>query len=357
MANIAFVVHRYAPYPGGSENYVQWMAEECLSRGHTVTVYAGQHKGDLNGVKVLSDFDAMLRQKCHDLVVVHGSGVQYQDIFLSGAAQIESNGNQILFLPILSRYSPIEEYAIHNCSFYGYSTSIDVDMYNRLEKSLHKHVSIKTFVPHGIPIIDNKILMDKTIIRNAILDYVNNGRSKKYENDTEIFFSCGGFWENKDHLKLADIFNQCRKRNQILIITGYGGDTKYKPEKLDGVFSIVVEKRNAVLNYMNASDCYIMSSKEEGFGLTLLEASMLEVNWISTPVAGALQLAHEIERLPNLWQALSRSIFDIKDEQHFSRLIAGGYKKSKKDMRLLQYHILDNRTIKNTVDGIVKCRI
>ena len=31
---LLFVVHRYAPFPGGSEYYVQAMTEEALSRGH-----------------------------------------------------------------------------------------------------------------------------------------------------------------------------------------------------------------------------------------------------------------------------------------------------------------------------------
>ena len=55
MAKLLYVVHRYAPVPGGSENYVRDMAEETLSRGHEVWVLAGEHQGDLNGVKVSSD--------------------------------------------------------------------------------------------------------------------------------------------------------------------------------------------------------------------------------------------------------------------------------------------------------------
>ena len=45
---ICFVVHRYAPYPGGSEYNVQRMAEECKRRGHNVIVLTGDHQGDFN---------------------------------------------------------------------------------------------------------------------------------------------------------------------------------------------------------------------------------------------------------------------------------------------------------------------
>jgi hypothetical protein len=60
---ILFVVHRYAPYPGGSEMYVQWMAEEMLSRFYDVTVLAHEHMGDLNGVKVTNDYNVLLDPK------------------------------------------------------------------------------------------------------------------------------------------------------------------------------------------------------------------------------------------------------------------------------------------------------
>ena len=68
---LLFVVHRYAPYPGGSEYNTANMAEEMLRRGHDVTVLAGQHQGDYNGVKVSNDYNAILNQPW-DLIIVHG---------------------------------------------------------------------------------------------------------------------------------------------------------------------------------------------------------------------------------------------------------------------------------------------
>ena len=61
MAKICFVVHRYAPFPGGSEYYVQQMAEECVQRHHDVTVLAGEHKGHLNGVRLTSDANDLIK--------------------------------------------------------------------------------------------------------------------------------------------------------------------------------------------------------------------------------------------------------------------------------------------------------
>ena len=59
---LLFVVHRYAPFPGGSEYYVQNMAEEMLRRKHYVTVLTHQHKGDYNGVTVTSEYNQVLNQ-------------------------------------------------------------------------------------------------------------------------------------------------------------------------------------------------------------------------------------------------------------------------------------------------------
>ena len=71
---LLFVVHRYAPYPGGSEYYVQNMAEEMLKRKHEVTVLAHEHKGDYNGVIASNDYNTILNQPW-DLIIVHGGDV------------------------------------------------------------------------------------------------------------------------------------------------------------------------------------------------------------------------------------------------------------------------------------------
>ena len=53
MARLLFVVHRYVPFPGGSEYFVRDMAEESLRRGHAVTVLTHWHRGDRSGLASL----------------------------------------------------------------------------------------------------------------------------------------------------------------------------------------------------------------------------------------------------------------------------------------------------------------
>ena len=99
---ICYVVHRYAPYPGGSENYVRDMAEETLARGHEVTVFAGEHQGNLHGVRVTSDPQVLLEK--WDLIVVHGGDVNVQNWVLSYAEKL---GGPVLYLLILPSQSPV----------------------------------------------------------------------------------------------------------------------------------------------------------------------------------------------------------------------------------------------------------
>ena len=113
---LCFVVHRYAPFPGGSEYYVQQMAEEALSRGHDVTVLAGEHKGDLNGVKVTSEVSSLINK---DLVIVHGGDVHVQNYVLSMAKNINS---PILYLIIKPSDSPVCLQALKDVKYIGRSS-------------------------------------------------------------------------------------------------------------------------------------------------------------------------------------------------------------------------------------------
>ena len=80
--SLLFVVHRYPPYRGGSEYYVQQMAEESLKRGYTVSVFTNDHMGDLNGVRVTSDSNIL--DEPFDLIIVHGGGCNNQNHYGPG---------------------------------------------------------------------------------------------------------------------------------------------------------------------------------------------------------------------------------------------------------------------------------
>lgn len=263
MSRILYVVHRYAPFPGGSENYVRDMAEETLSRGHEVAVFAGEHKGDWNGVRVSGDPQILLEN--WDLIVVHGGDVALQNFVLANSARITS---PILFMLIIPSESDIYKHALHHCKFIGCSTKEDWEYVQR-KGIVHKSVQIT----HGI---DPKISTGKS------------GFREKFGIKTELMFlSCGGYWHNKRMLELVNVFNQVGRYDVTLVTTGYDNRFDIKPQDSEYVKNIMLDDREDVLSAIKDADLYIMHSDREGFGLVLLESMLNGTPWAARNLAGA----------------------------------------------------------------------
>jgi glycosyltransferase involved in cell wall biosynthesis len=263
MARILYVVHRYAPYPGGSENYVRDMAEETLSRGHEVCVFTGEHKGDWNGVRV-TDLVNTLNEKW-DLIVVHGGDVGVQDFVLRHAKDIES---PILFMLIVPSMSQTYLNAIQDVKYVGCSTIEDWDYVNDrgvVEKSVQ--------ISHGI---DPKISTGTKGFREKY------GITTKY-----MILSCGGYWPNKAMRELVEAFDKVGRDDITLVLTGYDNRHGIKPEDSKNVKALMIDDRDEVLSAIADADLYIMHSHKEGFGLVLLESMLNKTPWASRNIAGA----------------------------------------------------------------------
>lgn len=263
MAKIVYVVHRYAPFPGGSENYVRDMAEETLSRGHEVIVFAGEHKGDHNGVRVTSD-PAIFNENI-DLVVVHGGDVGWQDNLL---VQCEKLRAPVLFMMIIPSESPVYQFARDRVKFIGCSTKEDWS-YVREHGLWPKAVEVR----HGI---------DPKISTGGF------GFRQKYGIKTELMFlSCGGYWHNKRMQELVDLFNKVGRYDITLVTTGYDNRFGIKPEDSQFVKNLLIDNRDDVMSAIREADLYIMHSDREGFGLVLLESMLNHTPWAARDLAGA----------------------------------------------------------------------
>lgn len=260
---IVLVVHRYAPYPGGSENYVRDIAEEMLSRGHEVIVFAGEHKGDHNGVRVTSD--PVIFNENIDLVVVHGGDVPWQDNLL---IQCEKIPAPVVFMLIIPSESPVYKFARDKVKFIGCSTKEDWN-YIREHGLWPKAVEIR----HGI---DPKISTGQL------------GFREKYGIETELMFlSCGGYWPNKKMKELVDVFDQVGRNDITLVTTGYDNRFSIKPEDSKYVKNLMLDDRDDVMSAIREADLYIMHSDREGFGLVLLESMLNGTPWAARDLAGA----------------------------------------------------------------------
>jgi glycosyltransferase involved in cell wall biosynthesis len=176
--NICYVAHRYYPYPGGTEYYVKNLAEETLAQGHDVTVLAGQHRGDQNGVRVTNDLNILVREQ-FDLVVVHGSGVAMQDSVLINARQIPS---PVMFMIIRPEESKQIFPAMENSDYIACSTPTDWRFVKKYRQD-HKAVQVN----HSISPFDKPL---------------NNERHNAYGSPYAI--SVGGFWSHKGHKELSE---------------------------------------------------------------------------------------------------------------------------------------------------------
>lgn len=265
MKRILYCVHRYAPYNGGSENYVKNLAEETLRQGHDVTVFAGEHLGDLHGVKVTNDPQCIFKK--WDLIVVHGGDVGLQNYVLSHARKCIS---PILYLLILPSNSPVCVQALHDVHYIGCSTPAD---WRHVEYWNMSHKAVK--------------------IRHSIKDEESIGASgfrERYNITTPyMFLSCGGFWENKAFRDLVRLFEQSDRPDTTLVLTGYDDRNGLKAhlEGIPGVMPLMLNDRNEVLSALRETDLYIMHSTSEGFGLVLLESMWNYAPWAARHIAGA----------------------------------------------------------------------
>ena len=316
MKRLLYVVHRYAPYPGGSENYVRDMAEESLSRGHEVWVLAGEHKGDLNGVKVTSDLE-ILGQK-FDLIIVHGGDVGWQNIVLMNAERITS---PILFMIIKPSESPVYLHAMKHCKYLGCSAPED---WHLTEKHNYRSKSVR--VIHGI---DEKISVGLP------------GFRYKYKIKTKyMFLSCGGFWPNKAMNELVKVFNDIGRNDTTLVLTGYDNRHNIMPVESEFVKPMMIEDRDEVLSAIHDADLYIMHSFSEGFGLVLLEAMLNKTPWASRKIAGA-----------NLMQEFG---FTYTRDTELMNYIIDFNKVSESKIEDAYEYVTLNHMIKNTVNDIMR---
>lgn len=259
MSRCLFVVHRYAPYPGGSEYYVRDMAEKMLSRGHDVTVLTHQHQGDLNGVKVTSNYLTLADE--WDMIIVHGGDVSSQNVVHANAAVIES---PVLYMIIKPSDSEICVHGMKHHRFIAYSTSMDIE-HCRKHSVLFKSRRVR----HGI-------VPSRTIAAKV---WPSPG--------PPVFVSAGGFYPHKAMVPLAEAFEKSDVAGELHLF-GYGEGPM--PKETDRVKVFFGKEKEEVMSAIANADAYIMNSYEEGFGLVLLEAMMNKTPWYARNIAGAYDM-------------------------------------------------------------------
>ncbi len=313
--DLLFVVHRYPPFPGGSEYYVRDMAEAAVAAGHTASVLAGQHGGDTNGVHVTSD--GSILSKPHDLIIVHGADVAIQDFVLKNAAKIPS---PILYLIILPSETPVALEALQSARWIGCSTPAD---WAHVEKHgvVHKAVEVR----HGIRISESI--------------GVEGFRVKHNITTKQMFLSCGGYWPHKQMRELVELFNEAAPPDTTLVLTGYDNRSNAMPAPSPFVKPMLLDDKQEVMNAMREADLLILHSEKEGFGLVLLEAMLNETPWAARHIAGA-----------QLLQDYGFTYIEDADLVHFMR----DFKRNPVQIKKAVSYVTENHLIEHTLSDILK---
>lgn len=303
---LLFVVHRYVPYPGGSEYYVRDMAEEALRKGHDVTVLTHTHQGDQNGVKVTEDYN-ILGQKW-DLIIVHGGDVVSQNIVHYNAYAI-NRVSPVAYMLIKPSQSDICLNGLKHHRFVTYSTMDDIEF-------LHKHDvwNKARRIRHGI-------VPERTIV-------------EKKNHDKPIYVSAGGFYPHKAMMPLAEAFEKSDVEGELHLY-GYGeGPMPNQTERVKVFFG---QPKENVMQAIASANAYIMNSYEEGFGLVLLEAMMNKTPWFARNIAGA----REMSQYGNIYE----------NETELMKLLKS-YKRLDKKIEDAYSYVMANHTISETVCDI-----
>lgn len=314
---ILLICHRYAPYPGGTENYMRDIAEELLSRGHEVAVLAQMHQGNLNGVNVTSDLGALYYD--WDLIVIHLCYLQLQEYVVSILHTVPS---PVLFLPIEPEISPKYIKAATDAKFLGCSTIEDWDWAKQLRVA-NKAVPVR----HGID------------AKRSKAKHFNF--KKKYGINTDLMIlSSGGFVVHKRHLELIELFKKTNRKDITLVITG--GDPRgiTMPPPTENIKSFLLEDKEEMLDAMACADLYIMHSSREGFGLVILEAMLNRTPWAGTNLAGM--------------RLLSDYGFAYDNDEQLIEYINNFTPVSAEELERRRDFVIQNHLIRNTVDDILK---
>lgn len=266
MKKILFVVHRYAPFSGGSENHTRDLAEEILRRGNIVAVFSDEHRGDWNGVHVTSDISIF--NYPWDLVVVHGGDVHTQNLVLMNIKQLPY---PVLYLIIKPSESQVCLQGLNDAKWIGCGTPQDWEhtkKYNVLNKCVEINFSVNESDAIGV-----------------------TGFREKFNIQTKnMFLSCGGYWPHKAMNELVVVFDSLKLADTTLVLTGYDNRYNLMPKETEFVKPFLLDDRKEVLSAMKDANLLIMHSFEEGFGLVLIESMLNRTPWAARNIAGATMM-------------------------------------------------------------------
>ncbi len=323
--NITYVITKFYPEHGGAEVNCYEIAKRMVNKGHRVTVLTANNiKNSLpqseiiegivvkrsrrfNNQYYLGFYPGMFRLLLFtkaDLIHIHGFGFFWQDLFLiitkvfkrktvfinTPHGPFMAHGNYSLF-KILLKKSYITLQRIFLNRLYSYVIQVNPEQYKWL-KSYGINTSKIKYLPNGINeyelnlIKTDKAVEDNSLKRRFVIAYT--GRFEEYKGIQQVI---------KVLPKLTKI-----KSNIRFVVMGRGGDYLVNLQTLArnlGVEQYIVfiinpedKARDEILAFAKV---FVMPSRWEAFGISILEAMSKKCAVISTKTEGGKFLIKDKE--------------------------------------------------------------
>lgn len=197
-------------------------------------------------------------------------------------------------------------------------------------------------------IINNAIDCEKFRYSRKIRDELRNSLGL---NDKFVIGHVGRFEEQKNQLFLIDIFKELLNKNSncVLLCVGTGSMLdmiKNKANQFQIADKILfLGNRNDVEKLVNIFDVFVLPSKYEGFGITLLEAQAngLKCYTSKNVVPKAVNVTNAIEYISldetaEYWAASILGNNNTRDISAFEKVVSSGYDINQKAIELCDYY-------------------
>lgn len=189
------------------------------------------------------------------------------------------------------------DYAMYDCT--GNYRSLFHDVFSKFDKIIAISNSVlerfkEKYTPKKTDVIFNIIDSNKIIFKSKEEEI-------KYDNEKINLISVGRIHHMKGYDRLIDVLHELDKNKKIDNVTtriiGDGPDyelvkNKVKEYNLENKVILMGRKRNP-FPYVLSSDCFLMCSRYEPFGLVILEALILKVPVLSVAVASIKEIMNE----------------------------------------------------------------
>jgi len=149
--------------------------------------------------------------------------------------------------------------------------------------------------------IEEKFGVKAAVIPNMIDTESFNYINRKNENDDYVFVSTGGLIPRKNMDMLVDSFNIAfkDKKKVKLYIFGKGAERSKLEQMIaeykltEQIFLMGLRDRKEIAKRMHESDCFVLASKLETFGVAYIEALAAGLPVIATNCGGPEEFVHK----------------------------------------------------------------